>query len=303
MSKQPFYLYRYLMGAMPQNQLTTTVRLMCTDDEQQRLPDIIKAWRGASARMVELASKEPGAPDTISIENMPETVRARCIEIESDPLFQASFSDMPATFEVIEIDKLVAPQREVNLDYVATLQERIPGKNIEDLIEFCVGPRTEPPEIRVLQTAQNQMTYSSRSLDLRFLGGFPKPITEDDIKVAHMGGQPANAITLLVGFGAAPINAWQVGSRVILANGFHRIVALRSAGVTKAPLVVKHVSSPEIEFPENFLGLPRAYLVQNPRPVIVRDFFDGQLTIELLLKPRRKVLKVAWGPEDSVTPE
>jgi hypothetical protein len=303
MSEKPFYLYRYLMGAMPQNQLTTTVRLMCTDDEQQRLPEIIKAWRGASAKMVQLAANEPGAPDTISVERMPEAFAARCAEIESDPLFQASFSDMPTTFEVVEIDKLVAPQREVNLDYVAALQERIPGKGIEDLIEFCVGPRTEPPEIRVLQTAQNQMTYSSRSLDLRFLGGSPKPITEDDIKVAHMGGQPANAIALLVGFGAAPLNAYQVGSRLILANGFHRIVALRSAGISNAPMVVRHVSNPEIEFPESFIGLSSTYLLQNPRPVVVGDFFDEQLTIEVHLKPRRKVLKVAWGQEDSVTPE
>jgi len=146
------------------------------------------------------------------------------------------------------------------------------------------------------------MTFSSRSLDLRFLGGFPKPISEDDIRVAHMGGQPAQVISLLVGFGAAPINAWQVGKRLVLANGFHRIVALRSAGISNAPMVVRQVTNPDIEFPENYLGLSRSYLL-GPRPVLVGDFFDEDLTIEVRLKPRRKVVKVAWGPEDSVVPE
>jgi len=107
---------------------------------------------------------------------------------------------------------------------------------------------------------------------------------------------------LLVGFGAAPINAWQVGKRLVLANGFHRIVALRSAGISNAPMVVRQVTNPDIEFPENYLGLSRSYLL-GPRPVLVGDFFDEDLTIEVRLKPRRKVVKVAWGPEDSVVPE
>ncbi|HMJ49703.1 MAG TPA: hypothetical protein VK440_03930, partial [Burkholderiales bacterium] len=137
----------------------------------------------------------------------------------------------------------------------------------------------------------------------RFLGGYPKPITEDDIRVAHMGGQPVEVVALLVGFGAAPINAWMVGRRLVLANGFHRIVALRSEGITRVPIVVRHVGNAEIEFPEQFLGLSRAYLLQQPRPVLVKDFFDTTLTIELKLKPRKKVLKVTWGQEEGVVPE
>ncbi len=298
-----FYRYRYLMGAMPQIQLTETVRLMCIDEEIARLPDIIQAWRKASAKMVQLTTSESGKPNTILVEPMPESVTTRLKEIETDPLFQASFSDVPTGFGVVEIDKLVAPQRDVNLDYVETLQERIPGKRIEELIEFCIGPRTNPPELKVLQTAQNQMTFSSRSMDLRFLGGFPKPITEDDIKVARMGGQPAQVVSLLVGYGAAPINAYQAGARLVLSNGFHRIIAMRSAGITKAPIVLKQIANPEIEFPDAFLGLPRSYLLTNPRPVLVGDFFDKELTTEIRLKPRRKALRVSWGPEDSIIPE
>jgi hypothetical protein len=70
------------------------------------------------------------------------------------------------------------------------------------------------------------MTFSSQSLDLRFLGGFPKQLTENDIQVAHAGGRPVTVITLLVGFGAAPINGWLLGPRFVLANGFHRVFAL-----------------------------------------------------------------------------
>ena len=297
------FLYLYLLGAMQQSQLTMTVRLACIPEEIARLPEIVQAWRRASARMLQLTREEAGVTDQIVIEDTPGGILKRLQEIEADPLFLASFSDLPTSFKIVEIDKLIAPQREVNLDYVSTLRSRIKSKRVEDLVEFCVGPRREPPPLKVLQTAYNQMTYTSRSLDLRFLGGFPKPIGEDDIRVAHTGGQPVEAVTLLIGFGAAPINAWMVGKRLVLANGFHRIVALRMQGVTQIPIVIRHVANPEIEFPEQYIGLSRQYLLQNPRPVLVKDFFDRELTLELRLKPRSKTLKVAWGPEDALIPE
>jgi hypothetical protein len=63
------------------------------------------------------------------------------------------------------------------------------------------------------------------------------------------------------------------------------------------------VANPQIEFPEQYLGLSRSYLLEYRRPVLIRDFFDGQLTVEVRLKSRRKVLRVSWGPEDSIVPE
>jgi hypothetical protein len=298
-----FFRYRYLMGAMSQNQLSTTVRLACIEDDVSRLPEIVKAWRAASARMVTLTDSEPGLPETIVVESMPEKWKSKIETVNADPLFQASFSDLPTTFGVVEIDKLVAPQREVNLDYVELLRKRIPGKSVDDLVDFCVAARTEAPELKALQTAANQITFSSRSLDLRFLGGFPKQIGEDDVKVAHMGGQPAEVITLLIGFGAAPIHAYQVGKRIVLANGFHRVVAMRTEGISKAPIVLRQVANSEIEFPDHFLNLSRNYLLQQPRPVLVKDFFDPDLTVELRLKARKKTLKIMWGEEASVVPE
>ncbi len=297
------FRYRFLMGAMQQNALAMTVRLTCIPEDVTRIDEIVRAWRGASTRMANLAASEGGLPDRISVADAPASMRARLIEIEEDPLFRASFSAMPTDIKIVEIDSLVAPQRDVNLDYVEVLRSRIPGHEVTDLVEYCVGPRTEPPELQALQTAQNQMTYSSRSLDLRFISGAPKRVGEDDLAVAYAGGHPVEAVSLLVGFGAAPINSWMIGSRLVLGNGFHRVVALRMAGVTHIPIVVQHVANAEIEFPEQFLGLSRAYLLEQERPVVVKDFFDDALTTELRLKPRRKIVKVTWGSEDSVAPD
>jgi len=297
-----FMRYRYLLGAMQQIQIAMTVRMLCVPEEAERLHEIVDRWRAASRRMQELAQADAAALARAAIQDPPPEVRARVAEIQGDALFQASFSQVPSEVKVVSIDELVAPQREVNLDYAAELQARLAGRSMAELVEFCLAPRAVPPSIQEMQTAQNQITFTSPSLDLRFIGGFPKILTEDDIRADYFGGQPVRVVTLLVGFGAAPINVWAAGGRLILNNGFHRTFALRSAGVTHMPVVVQHAANPDIEFPDQILGLSRAYLLHNPRPVLVRDFFDDALTVELKLKPRVKTVRVAWGNEDSIVP-
>jgi hypothetical protein len=157
-----YYRYRYLMGAMQQAMMIATVRQACIKEDVHRMPEITTAWRAASMRMVELAAQEEGIADQIEIADLPKDVQARAAQIGADPLFQASFSSVPFAIKVVEIDKLVAPQREVNLDYAESLHASIPGKEINDILEFCVGPRN-PPELRMLQTAMNQKSrYSTQ---------------------------------------------------------------------------------------------------------------------------------------------
>lgn len=297
-----FYRYCVLMGAMQRMALIATVRMWCIPAELPRLDAIVAAWTSASARMTQLAQTESGLADTAAASDFPPELQNRLQEIEIDHLFKASFSALPWSFKLVEIDKLVAPQREVNLDYVNELRTRIPGNSIHDLVDFCLAPRPTPPDLKILQTTQNQLIVTSKSLDLRFLGGFRKPLREDDIAVAHTGGQPVEAISLLIGFGSSTINVYHVGNRYILNNGFHRIFALRTAGLTHVPAVVQHVAQPQIEFPDHIQGLSRGYLIAENRPVLVKDFFDDTLTIELRISPRRKAVKVAWGAEDSVIP-
>ncbi len=189
-----YYRYRYLLGAMQHNELSHTVRLLCVSEEVTRLREILASWRTASNRMLQLREREPGEPDKVGIAAMPTSTHERLQEISGERLFQASFSALPPTFGVVEIDRLVAPQRDVNLDYVDEIRQRVPGNTVEELLEFCVGPSSKPPEWKALQNAANQIVFTSKSLDLRFLGGFRKELGQDDVAVAHGGGQPAEVI-------------------------------------------------------------------------------------------------------------
>jgi hypothetical protein len=104
--------------------------------------------------MQTLLNGEPGAADHAVVEHLAADVQARLAEIQADPLFQASFSDVRTTIGLVEIDSMVAPQREVNLDYVAVLRERQAGDpKLPNLVEFCLAARAEAPDIRAMQNS------------------------------------------------------------------------------------------------------------------------------------------------------
>jgi hypothetical protein len=88
-----------------------------------------------------------------------------------------------------------------------------------------------------------------------------KELTAEDLDHAVSGGLPAAAIIAFVGYGGAPVNVLKVGSRIVLNNGFHRVYTLRRLGVKEIPVVVQHVSNPQLEFPPQVGGLPKEYLL------------------------------------------
>ena len=104
-----------------------------------------------------------------------------------------------------------------------------------------------------------------------------------------MDGLPAAAIITFVGYGGSPVNVMRAHDRVVLNNGFHRVFALR-LGVTKLPVVVQEVRNVQLEFPPVVARLPREYLLQMPRPVMMKDFFEPDFGITLRVQDRLRVV-------------
>ena len=146
-----------------------------------------------------------------------------------------------------------------------------------------------------LEIGPSTHVFSSPNSDIRFLGAFVKALEDRDLEYAAMGGLPAAAVIAFVGYGGAPINAFQANGRIILNNGFHRVFALRSLGVDRIPIVLQAVRNPQLEMPPHVAGLPREYLLGHPRPVLLKDFFEEGLAVTLKVKERMKVVTLAIG--------
>jgi hypothetical protein len=48
--------------------------------------------------------------------------------------------------------------------------------------------------------------------------------------------------------------------------------------------------------------LPREYLVEDPRPALMKDFFDTELVCEITQREFTKAVQVCWGVNDSLIP-
>ncbi len=303
-TSQSGMLCRYILGVMTPGQIEHILRLAGIPGQLDRMPEIHAKLRSANTQMQVLIKKEAGLIDKIRTADTSPEMQNRINEICSDTLFKATFGDEQTQIRVVEIDNLIAPQREINIDHAEDLLERFDADTSKNsLLDFCLSTRTENEEIRTLQNSPNQMSFTSANVDMRFLGGFPKNLSEDDIEVCYVGGQPVMAVTLLLGYGAAPISAWQYKSRLVLANGFHRLYALRKKGLTTVPIVVRKIHNLEAEFPQRYLGQSREYLFKHPRPALLKDYFNPQLTGDAQIKARRKALTLSWAAEENIIPD
>src|ERR1019366_6919518 len=167
------------------------------------------------ARVRSLAVKEAGLAEAIDFGEVPKAFERNLDAIARDPLFARTFSALPTGFAMVEIDKLIAPQRTVNRSYVERIAQKLRGStSLESLVPICLAPTREMDPVQHLEVAANVHIFSSPNSDIRFLGAFLKEITPDDRAFAMAGGIPVAAVISFVGYGAASINVIRVGQRV-----------------------------------------------------------------------------------------
>lgn len=286
----------HLYGATSQNEILTFLRTQCVFEAEDEIETIMAEWPKAAQEYQRISLLPNHLAETAGVEDIPEENSEKLKEISNDPPFRATFSYFPYAFKMVELDKLVAAQRYVNLDYVERLSHAISkDSSIGSLIDFCLrkGSSVKPPS--ELQINQNTYSYRSESVDFRFIGGFPKKLTQDDIKYSLGGGEPVAGILLFVGYGTPAINVFQVGKRLILNNGFHRLYALRKQGILKAPVVIQTVANWNLELPQVVAGLPAVYLVTAPNPSLLQDFLNPEISRELRMKSRDRSVQIQWA--------
>jgi len=298
-----FFNQRYLYAVATQGEVTQHIRTQTAVEESERLPEILAAWQTLQPSVQQLVQAEAGLADTQAPEAIGNEHASVLQAIRENELFQKSFSMLPHTFGIVDIDKLVAAQRSVNLDYVDRLRKQYEGKtSVAALIDICLSPTRDMPPVQQFETPNNTHVFTSPNSDVRFLGSFLKKLTPEDASFAVAGGLPVAATIAFVGYGASSVNVLHCDNRIILNNGFHRVYALRSMNITKIPVVIQRVSNFQLEFPPAVSGLPREYLMGHPRPVLMKDFLRDNFSISLKAKDRVKVIMVQAGAQQFDAP-
>jgi len=284
---------RYLYARAMRGEMIQHIRTQASPADRDRLPAIVAAWDALRPKVSALAASEAGLPDTITIEPLSESARAFAAATLADPLVARTFGAWRHEIAMAEVDKIVFPQRAVNEEYAGQLARTFPpSPDLDALLQICVAARADMAPIQHLEVAPNTHVFSSPNTDLRFLGAFLKEsVGAEDIPLVEAGGLPAAAVAGFVGYGSPVINAFRVGTRLILNNGHHRLYMLRKLGVTIIPMLILDVPNPLAELPLAIAGVPRE-LCLAPRPPVVKDLLDDDFGITLSVKRRLKQLTI-----------
>jgi hypothetical protein len=291
----------YMYGAVTQIELNNFL-LGNSVDSEERQQEIKTQWLNAAEAFQQTVNDEAGLAESITTQPLGAELSGVVEDIRNNPAFTKTFSNYPLSFEEIEIDRIVASQRTVHLDFVEEIKAKAKFSSAKELATFSLHPGQDTTPLKFGRTAQNAFTFSSENPSLRFLDAVEHPYATDLKAGYHPGGQPIHAVTILVGYGISTINVFRVGKRIILNNGFHRLYALRSLGIASAPVVVQHITHPELELPQVIADLPRDYLISAPRPALMKDFFNPVLNCEVRQRNFIKALQVGWGIEDRRVP-
>src|SRR5439155_19311236 len=94
------------------------IRTQALQEEVVRLPELMRTRDQLQSKVAGLLNQEAGVAEKIRVSKIPDVYDSKLKAFAADPLFQKTFSNYPISFALVEIDKLVAAQRTVNLDYV-----------------------------------------------------------------------------------------------------------------------------------------------------------------------------------------
>jgi hypothetical protein len=219
--------------------------------------------------------------------------------IKADPFFQRAFAPLPFALAVVELDRLVVRQKTISLKQVRRLQEGLgPAPTPEDVFRLCMPFEhpTIPPRCEVLP--DGAYDFVSPSNDLRFLE--PVVLRPEQIHGYQPFGPVAAVVALAVGYGSNYLNAIAKDGRLVLHNGSHRAYALRDLGLSHAPCVIQHARTEE-ELMRVALGGLRRYpdvYLKEPRPPVLKDYFDPQLCRRVRLPQLQRHVQVRFTVDE-----
>jgi len=284
--------HHYVYAFASEEEAGSFIRKNGSQADRDSLGTTLSNWQSLRPRVIDMFSTEAGLPDTIAIKDIPEEHHGSIQKVVDKKWFQQSYAGQTIRFGMVEIDKLVAPQRSVDTGYCNQLKNSWPANmGWTELLDVCFGIKENDDAIHHLETGRNTYVFSSSNTDVRLLSTYVQSISADDFPV-ECGGIPLKAIISVIGTGTPVIHTFKVGNRLILNNGFHRVFALRSLGFKEIPMLISEISSIEIEMPEVLLGLPREYLAYEPRPVLMKDFFEPDFSVIVNIQKRQRVIQM-----------
>jgi hypothetical protein len=268
-----------LVGFLDQQSAIGVLRRSCV------FPDLSDA---ALAREWQRAVDKLGAPvqnaGQPDIQPIPADGQAYMEQLLQQPWVAKALREdlMGATFQMVELDPLLAFQFDVNTarSHHHTAGAASGPPSTEELFNICLPRDLRMENVRVNTTSHSLLVTSQ---GLNFL-----PLAKGIFRTACGS---------FVGIEVAPSGPFmyvaKYNGRYFLHNGFNRAVGLRRRGVTHAPCVVRDEATPQAVgiLPGSTFELA---LLESANPPTIRHFTENR-ALDVQLKVFSRTLHVSWS--------
>lgn len=288
-----------LMGASGLSEFISFVRKQSVGGRAIEEMQAADMWRNAAKIYHAFQQTEAGAADNPEVLPMPASYNAHINKLTNHANFVQTFSSVPICFGMVALDKLVMSQFSITQSTVNNLADYLGAKPASaKLAQLCLPMKPTLASFELLKEGGGGYVFQSDSHDFRFLGA--KLLDPELLKDFNHLGYPSAVLALAVGFSSNVLNAVRYNNRIILNNGYHRVFAMRSLGITHAPCVIQVCSHIEE------LGIAGAAEISDnsdlyfkaPRPPMLKDYFNKALTANFITHAQCRQIQLKYVVED-----
>ena len=247
----------------------------CVKEPHETEADLQARWADAESKVRMLA---PVSDLDAQVRPLSPAARVVAEEVARQPVFSTTFGAAPPEFINFRLDVLLSAQKYVDVEHAETVQ--VPREEDEAaVLSFCMRSNPiDPP----LMGPDGGIAFSSHySQNLVPSGLAFRTVSDHAVEVVATIISRPNFVQVA-----------RFNGRYIVANGYHRAVALIKAGHTRMPCLLRDVPSIEAAglVPPGFFDLGRLFA---PRPPLVSDFLSANATT-LKLRARNHILRVGF---------
>lgn len=268
-----------LVGFMDLPEAITHLSVACIPENAD--PSALAAEWATARGNIGAPTANAGNPAMLPI---PSSHEAYVQQVQLHPAFQNPGGLHNASFQMVEIDPLLAYQFTVDVSRSEHHCKAFSNPPTMDELFNCCLPLAPPNEQIRADRAANSMILRARSLNVRTM---------------QQGMFNGEFIGIQVGVALPYVHVVRHNSRCYLHNGFHRTYGARMAGATHIPCIVRDVST-HAEVGLVDVGTFPAALMESANPPTVAHFTQNRAH-KVSLRAHSRILHVSWA--EYVVPE
>ena len=224
---------------------------------------------------------------TTPISNAAVSEYVRGLE-EKHPTFKLIAPGKEVSVVAVELHRLITPLILIDYELIDSLKPELPFVDEIHVARFALPTQIAVPIKAMLDPTMRNAIFVSNDKSLT--------VSPAQVQQTPMG----TAVTFMVGATGSALVVASNSGRLILRNGIHRAFLLASLGVKSAPCILVKEEGPIVGTPTLAYPTFTDAVLASPRPPMLTDFQNPELTLQAPLQRTHKLIKIS--AEETIIP-